>query len=371
MSIELYSVIRNEGPANVLFWKFPKENFYTGSQLIVQENEEAIFVKDGIAETTFSGGKYTLSTNNIPVFDKLRAFFSGGKTSFTCKIFFISKTHALELKWGTDAPIALLDPVDRVAIQVRGRGAFSIKVKDSKKFWEKFVGSNIDVVTPEAIQRLFRSGTMEKVKSLVGNTLKDSGEPIINAILDLEGFAKRARPGFAKMLDEYGVELVNFYVSALEIPEDSAYMQAQNEATKDAYKRRREMQMLGVENWQRVQSAEVMKIMANNEGAGGSMAGMGVGMGMGMAAGGAFGALAHTAFAPMSQQPQTVAPPPPLGVPEGADMECPQCHAKAPAGAKFCPSCGGRFEEKKAFCTNCGAQLTPGARFCAECGQKQ
>lgn len=42
-----YSVIKNDGPGDLLAWKFLAEDFNMGSQLIVAESEEALFFKDG------------------------------------------------------------------------------------------------------------------------------------------------------------------------------------------------------------------------------------------------------------------------------------------------------------------------------------
>ena len=73
--MELYSVIKNDGPADVLFWKFTGEDFRNGSQLIVAENEVALFVKDGVILETFEGGRYNLETNKqrnaicVPLYD--------------------------------------------------------------------------------------------------------------------------------------------------------------------------------------------------------------------------------------------------------------------------------------------------------------
>jgi class 3 adenylate cyclase/tetratricopeptide (TPR) repeat protein len=47
-------------------------------------------------------------------------------------------------------------------------------------------------------------------------------------------------------------------------------------------------------------------------------------------------------------------------------MECPQCRAANPPGAKFCSSCGARLA---ATCPACGHANPPGSRFCNECGR--
>ena len=87
--MELYSIIQNDGPGKVLIWKCMKEDFNNHTQLIVAENEEALFVQDGIVVQTFGAGKYTLSTQNYPFINGLRKAVTGGKSPFTCKIYFV------------------------------------------------------------------------------------------------------------------------------------------------------------------------------------------------------------------------------------------------------------------------------------------
>ncbi len=53
-------------------------------------------------------------------------------------------------------------------------------------------------------------------------------------------------------------------------------------------------------------------------------------------------------------------------------MNCTNCGAAMPDGAKFCPMCGTRAPEpaKKKFCTTCGSPIESGALFCEVCGTK-
>lgn len=53
------------------------------------------------------------------------------------------------------------------------------------------------------------------------------------------------------------------------------------------------------------------------------------------------------------------------------EIECPSCHTKLNANAKFCLECGQKIEIKKpAFCTECGEPIALGAKFCSGCGAK-
>ena len=66
----IMSVIKNTSIGNSLCAKVPYEDFNIGSQLIVAEYEEALFMKDGVIEEVFGPGKYTLTTENYPFLTK-------------------------------------------------------------------------------------------------------------------------------------------------------------------------------------------------------------------------------------------------------------------------------------------------------------
>ena len=70
-AMEYYSIIKNDAPEGTLFWKHGQENFRTGSQLIVKESEEALFVRGGIIYEVFTDGTYSLTTDNYPIIDML------------------------------------------------------------------------------------------------------------------------------------------------------------------------------------------------------------------------------------------------------------------------------------------------------------
>ena len=89
MGLGLFEVIRKTRDDENIVYKYPKTNFNTGSQLIVEESQEALFFSTGKALDLFGAGKYTLSTNNIPLLSGLRNIPTGGKTPFTCQVYFI------------------------------------------------------------------------------------------------------------------------------------------------------------------------------------------------------------------------------------------------------------------------------------------
>src|SRR6266566_8226683 len=96
-----------------------------GAQLIVQENQEAIFFRDGKALDTFGPGRHTLTTANVPLLTRLLTI-PWEKSPFQAQVYFIGKQTFLDQKWGTRQPITLRDK-DFGIIRLRANGKFAFR----------------------------------------------------------------------------------------------------------------------------------------------------------------------------------------------------------------------------------------------------
>ena len=167
----IMSVIKNDAFGDMLCSKIPCEDFNIGSQLIVTEYEEALFMKDGIIEQVFTAGKYTLTTENYPFLTKLMSkMLTGGVSAYNCKIFYINKSHHLELKWGTGSPIRIIDPVWGIEVHVQARGAYTAVVKDGKKFFLKMVGANVAAAESDIVKN-FRTAFIQHISDTLADYL--------------------------------------------------------------------------------------------------------------------------------------------------------------------------------------------------------
>jgi membrane protease subunit (stomatin/prohibitin family) len=113
--------------------------FRLGSQLIVREFQTALFFHNGRAQDRFEAGRYTLSTENIPLLVDLLSIPFGGKSPFRTEVYFLSLKTFLDLKWGTPQPVALRDP-DLGLARLRAFGTFALQVADPGLFVNKLVG---------------------------------------------------------------------------------------------------------------------------------------------------------------------------------------------------------------------------------------
>ncbi len=340
-----------------------------GAQLIVQENQEGIFFRDGKAYDTFGPGRHTLTTQNVPILTKILSI-PWTEVPFQAQVYFVAKKTFIDLKWGTKQPIVFRDS-ELDMVRLRSFGKFSLRIEESSIFLNELAGTQ-GLYTTDMIEDYLRDLIVARLNDVLGENL-DTVLDLGRAYDELAAALKaRAMEDFTK----YGLELVDLYIGAITPPKEVQAM----------IDERSGMAALGnLDKYMKLKAARAMQDAAQGGGAGGGAGGAAsAGMGLGMGAG--FGA---TMAGMLSQSMQgatqqggggaggAAAPvPAPGGGPAAgggaaaAGAACPQCRAQVPAGAKFCMSCGSAIATTL-FCHNCGAKVPQGAKFCGNCGEAQ
>jgi len=343
-----------------------------GAQLIVQENQSAVFFRDGKALDTFSAGRHTLTTMNVPLLTRLLSIPFGGNSPFQASVMFIGRQTFQDLKWGTKEPIVFRDTELRM-VRLRAFGKYSLRVADPQLFVGTVVGTR-GMVSTEAVGDFLRDIIVSRLNDLLGQNLKT----IFDLPSHYEDIASGVKGRVADDFSKQGLELVDMIISAITPPEEVQKM----------IDERTSMGAIGDMNaYMQFKAAQSIQDAAKQPG---GAAGQGMGLGLGMGYG---QMMANSMTGGQGQQRQAQEPPAqtvpcakcgtanavgtkfcancgaPQQAPQAASVECPNCHAQVQAGSKFCPSCGQRVNQVTE-CPACHAPAAPGAKFCGECGQK-
>ena len=88
--------------ADTLVYRFPVYNqeIKMGAQLVVRENQNALFLNEGQAADLFTPGTYTLTTQNMPILSVLRGWKYGFQSPFKAEVYFFNTRTFTDLKWG-------------------------------------------------------------------------------------------------------------------------------------------------------------------------------------------------------------------------------------------------------------------------------
>ena len=216
----IVQVIKYEGDNSTFIWKHPTEDFALGSQLIVHESQEAVFFKDGQALDLFGPGRYTLSTQNIPLVGGAVKLVTNGEIPFHCEVYFINKTEQMGIKWGLDSRVNYLDPnYNNYPFPVGASGEMSLRVEDSRKLLLKLVGTET-ALSQITLVSYFKAPMMTKIKSYLPDVLVQRAIPVFDIDKHMDEFSSELHSRLLKDFSDYGVDISRFWISTLVKPED-------------------------------------------------------------------------------------------------------------------------------------------------------
>lgn len=351
--MSIASVIKYEGPHDVLVWKHPAEDFNTATQLIVHESQEAIFFKNGQALDLFPAGRYGLETANLPILGGIIKRLTSGESPFHCEVYFINKAISLDVKWGTSAPIPLMDPQFNIIVPVRANGRFGVQVNDSRKLLVKLLGT-VRQFDHQNLQEFFRGVLMTRIKDFLAGKMIREKISFLEITTRLNEISDAIHQQLAETFDEYGITLMNFFVNTISVPDDDEGVLQ----IKSALAKRAEMGILGYD-YRTERSFDVLQGAAENPGTAGGMIGAGIGLGMGVNVGNTIGTSMMSRMVDPVQS----------GIAD-TSRHCRKCGSGLSDDAAFCPKCGEK-QNTAAGCVYCGAELAEGAVFCSRCGKRQ
>ena len=316
-----------------------------GAQLIVREGQCAIFLNEGTLADVFGPGHYTLSTENMPVLSKLKAWKYGFNSPFKAEVFFVSTRLFTNQKWGTQKPVLMRDQ-EFGMIRLSAFGVFAYKVVQPDVFMREVFGTLPSFTTKDITEYLRRM-----ITSSLADTIGESNIAAIDMANSYDELGMEARKKVQVKFGELGLGLQSLTIESISLPEE----------VEKVIDKRTSMGVLGdMGKYTQYQAAEAIRDFAQNEG-GGGIAGMGVGMGAGVQVGQVFAGARNQTMAP--RQPAAPAPAP------AQTIACASCGAQVPASAKFCTECGKNPQPAGETCPGCGATVAAGAKFCPECGK--
>ncbi|WP_164010437.1 SPFH domain-containing protein [Pyxidicoccus trucidator] len=265
-----------------IIYKYPENNIRMLTQLTVDADEVALFVKDGKVEGKLGPGRHSLDTNNIPFLSRLIEGFTGGNL-FISEVFFVSVREFAGVKFG--GPIGdVRDPETGLGIGTMVYGDFSIRVTDPEKLVVGLVG--MGRTGNDELLGWFKNQVLKVTRDRIAELLVKKRWPLLDVTSGAytEEIETEVISGLKPHVDTYGMTVVrmgNFHVSIK--PEDEATLK---KLSKDvAYSRLAGGFQQYAQGQAMLGAAEGMA-KGGGEGGGGAgnaLGGMGMGMGFGMA----------------------------------------------------------------------------------------
>ncbi len=269
----------------------PEMEIQNGASLTVRESQLALFVDEGKVADLFQPGRYTLTTQTLPVLTYLKNWDKFFESPFKSDVYFFSTRLQLDRKWGTPNPITIRDKEFGI-VRLRAFGIYSYRVTDPQKFYTEVSGTR-ETYTVDDLDGQLRNTLIGSMTDLFG----ESGVPFLDMAANQDEFGARLKEKMLPVFDRYGLALDNLVVQNVSLPEELQKVLDQ----------RIGMNMVGdLGKYTQYQTANAIPVAAANEG---GVAGAGVGLGAGIAMGQAMAAgmtQAATPAAPTAQAPEDI-----------------------------------------------------------------
>ena len=279
---------------DTLSWRFPDEDkeVKRGAQLIVRESQTCQFIYLGQFGDTFGPGKWTLTTDNIPILATLKGWKYGFESPFKADIYFVNTRTFTGNKWGTSNPVMLRDP-DFGIVRVRAFGTYDFKITDPKVFLKEVAGSDHHFRLDE-----FADTMRSRIVSVFTDALATAKVPVLDLATRYGELGDALLPIINPITTtKYGIEIASFVLENASVPPE----------VEQAIDKRSSMSAIGnLNDYVKFQMAEGMA----KGGAGPAGAAAEIAMGFGMAQ----QMMAQGVFNPGAATPPPIpgATPPPL-----------------------------------------------------------
>lgn len=271
-----------ETDPGILAFRYPMEGMeiQNGAQLVVRESQQALFFNEGTFADHFGPGTYTLTTQTLPVLTYLQNWDKAFESPFKSDVYYFNLREQIDQKWGTSQPLTVRDR-EFGPLRIRAFGNYAYRIRDIEVFWLKLCGTAEKRLSSE-IEGQLRASIITALASGIGN----GDIAFVDMARHQETLAQRMGEAIAPTFANYGLELTNFALLSLTLPEE----------LEKHLDRATSMRMVGdLGKYTQFQVADsISQFAAGGDGTAAAGAGIGAGLALGQAMVQGLGGVART-----------------------------------------------------------------------------
>ncbi|MDO4904018.1 MAG: SPFH domain-containing protein [Lautropia sp.] len=200
---------------DTLSFRWPDEDkeIKNGAQLIVRESQQVQFVAAGQFADLFNPGKYTLTTENIPILSTILGWKYGFQSPFKCDVYYLNTRLFTGNKWGTSNPVMLRDQ-DFGVVRLRAFGTYDFRIVDAPLFLKEVAGTDHNFRLDE-----FNDTMRSRIVSVFTEALARAHVPVLDVAQRYSEMGEALLPIINPAVREkYGLEITSFILENVSVP---------------------------------------------------------------------------------------------------------------------------------------------------------
>jgi membrane protease subunit (stomatin/prohibitin family) len=201
---------------DTVIYKFPDKGnkIMNGAQMTVRESQVVVLMNEGEFGDVYIPGRHELSSKNMPITTTLKSWKYLFDSPFKVDVYYVNTKQFTNLKWGTSNPVILRD-AEFGQVRLRSFGTFTLRVIEPKKFIKEFAGTH-PWVRIESVNEQLRNTIISKLSE----GLAEAKISVLDLAANFTELGEKLKPVFQKDFDVWGIELCQFYIENVSLPED-------------------------------------------------------------------------------------------------------------------------------------------------------
>ncbi len=201
-----------------LAWRFPKREISIGSQVIVNESEQALFFENGQLIHILNAGRHLIESGNIPGLDGIIRRSIGNNSPIKIDIWFVTKTSSSDYKWGVQ--LRVKDTTHHLIVPVGSYGTMMLRIDDPTSFVIQVVGKNL-LFRKKDLKEFLLPSIERSLKDYISERIKTGDIDIFNIDSVLVEASEHAKQSLLSNIERFGLKLIDFYIQGIEVIGDN------------------------------------------------------------------------------------------------------------------------------------------------------
>ena len=212
------STIESNSRQDFIVWRHPNRDIAVGSQILVNESEEALLFENGQLLHILKAGRHLVESGNIPGIDGLIRRSIGNNSPIRLDIWFVSKTVSTDYKWGVQ--LQAKDTTHQLIVPVGSYGSMLLKIEDPASFFVQVVGKKVSMNKTE-LKEFLIPNIERSLKDYIADKIKQGKFDIFTIESMLEEASASTKRSIGKAFERFGLKLIDFYIQSIEVIGDN------------------------------------------------------------------------------------------------------------------------------------------------------
>ena len=223
--------VESKSSSDYLIWKYPNREIEVGSQVIVNESEEALLFENGQLIEILDAGRHVIESGNIPGMDGIIRRSIGNNFPIKIDIWFVSKVVSTDYKWGVQLQVK--DNTHQLIVPVGSYGSILLRIEDPASLVLQVVGKKKQMSKDELKDFLMPS-IERSLKEYIAEKIKEGTLDVFNIETILGEASNDTKDSLEVLFERFGLKVIEFFIQGIEVIGDNPEYKKIKESLADA-----------------------------------------------------------------------------------------------------------------------------------------